>query len=91
MRSHFIPNGMQTGKMLSFAGTKSQMLMTTTVLFVLKSISKEKKGGYSVRDCVSSGITNSVFSISLLFRLLLLVYRSFFRNDSFLSDGNNIL
>ena len=37
----------------------------------------EGKSGYSVRDCVSSGITNSAFSISLLFRLFLLVYRSF--------------
>ena len=30
----------------------------------LKSISKEEKSGYSVWDCVSSGITNSVFAIS---------------------------
>ena len=44
-----IPNGIQTGRML-FAG----MLMTTTVICALKSISKEKKRGYSVRDCVSS-------------------------------------
>ena len=72
-----IPNGIQTVRMLPFAGTKLQMLMTTTVLCALKSISKEKKSGYSVRDCVSSGITNSAFSISLLFRLFLLVYRSF--------------
>ena len=43
----------------------------------LEKYSKEKKSGYSVRDCVSSGITNSAFSISLLFRLFLLVYRSF--------------
>ena len=68
-----IPNGIQTGRMLSFAGTKLQMLMTTTVLCALKSISKEKLSEYSVRDCVSSGTTNSAFSI-LLF---LLVYRSF--------------
>ena len=67
MRSLSIPNGIQTGRMLSIAGTKLQMLMTTTVFCALKSISKEKKSGYSVRDCVSSGITNSAFSISLLF------------------------
>ena len=72
-----IPNGIQTGRTLSFAGTKLQMLMTTTVFCALKSISKEKKSGYSVRDCVSSGITNSAFSISLLFRLFLLLYWSF--------------
>ena len=73
-----IPNGIQTGRILSFAGTKLQMLMTTTVLCALKSISKEKKSGYSVRNCVSSGITNSAFSVSFLFQSFLLVYRSFF-------------
>ena len=73
----FYTQWFQTGRMLSFAGTKLQMLMTTIVLCALKSISKEKKNGYSIRDCVSSGITNSAFSISLLFRLFLSVYRSF--------------
>ena len=72
-----IPNGIHRGRMLSFAGTKLQMLMTTTVLCSLKSISKEKNSGYSVRDCVSSGTTNSAFSISLLFRLFLLVLSEF--------------
>ena len=86
-----IPNGIQTRKMLSFAGTELQMLMTTTVLCALKTISKEKKSGYSVRDCVSSGITNSVFSISLLFRLFLLLFLLVYRSYSFLSDENNIL
>ena len=62
-----IPNGIQTGRILSFAGTKLQMLTTTTVFCALKSISKEKKSGYSARDCVSSSITNNAFSISLLF------------------------
>ena len=71
------PNGIQTGKMLSIAGTRSHMLMTTTVLSALKSVSKEKKSGYSVGDCVSGGITNNVFSISLLFKLFLIVYWSF--------------
>ena len=41
----------------------------------------EKKCGFpcndSVRDCISSGITKSLFSTSLLYRLFLLVYRSF--------------
>ena len=70
-------NGIQMAKILSFEGTKSQMLMSTTVFCALKGISQEKKSGYSVRDCVSSGITNFVFAISLLFRLFLLVYWSF--------------
>ena len=61
------------GKDVVICGTKLQMLMTTTVLCALKSISKEKLSEYSVRDCVSSGTTNSAFSI-LLFQL---VYRSF--------------
>ena len=72
-----IPSGIQTGRIMSFVDKKLQMLTTTTVLYALKSISKEKKSGYSARDCVSSGITNSAFSVSLLFRLFLLVYRSF--------------
>ena len=66
---------------------KLQIFMTTTAPCALKTISKEKKSGYNVRDCVSSGITNSAFSISLLFRLFLLVYRSY----SYLSDVSNIL
>ena len=86
-----IPNGIQMGRMLSFPGMKLPILMTTTVLCALKSISKEKKSGYSVRDCVSSGITNNAFSINLLFRLFLLLYRSFLLKWFFLSDGNNIL
>ena len=78
MRNLLTPNGIQTGKMLSIAGTRSHMLMTATVLSAaLKSVSKEKKSGYSVGDCVSGGITNSVFSISLLFKLFLIVYWSF--------------
>ena len=77
MRNPFTPNGVQTGKMLSFASAKSQMLMTTIVFCALKSISKEKKNGYSVWDCVGRGITNSAFSVSSLFILFLLVYRSF--------------
>ena len=72
---------MQAGKMLSFAGTESQMFMTTTVLFTLKSIikkqKKKKKSGCSVWDCINSGVRNSVFSISILLRLFLLVYGSF--------------
>ena len=81
MRNLFIPNGMQAGKMLSFAGTESQMFMTTTVLCTLKIISKKKKkknkSGCSVWDCINSGVRNSVFSISILLRLFLLVYGSF--------------
>ena len=91
MSNLFILNGIQTRKMLSFAGTELKILITTTVLCALKS-SKGKKSGYSVRDCVSSGITNNVFSISLLFKLFLLVYRSFLlKCFFFLSDGKNIL
>ena len=36
-----IPNGIQTRKMVSFAGTKLQMLMTTTVLCALKQRKEE--------------------------------------------------
>ena len=43
----------------------------------LEEYQQRKEEWISVRDCVSGGITNSAFSISLLFRLFLLVYRSF--------------
>ena len=43
----------------------------------LEEYQQRKEEWISVQDCVSGGITNSAFSISLLFRLFLLVYRSF--------------
>ena len=68
MRNLFIPNGMQAGKMLSFAGTESQMFMTTTVLCTLKSISKKKKKKRRV-DAVS-GIVSTVVSETVFFQLV---------------------
>ena len=52
-------NGIQMGKILSFEGTKSQMLMSTAVFCALKGISQEKRV-----DTVS-GIVSAVVSRTL--------------------------
>ena len=71
-----IPNGIQSGRMLSFAGTKLQMLKTTSAL-CLEEYQQRRVDTVSGTVSAVSGITNIAFSISLLFRLFLLVYRSF--------------
>ena len=52
-------NGIQMEKILSFEGTKSQMLMSTAVFCALKGISQEKRV-----DTVS-GIVSAVVSRTL--------------------------
>ena len=68
MRNLFIPNGMQAGKMLSFAGTESQMFMTTTALYLEEYQQKKKKKKRRV-DAVS-GIVSTVVSETVFFQLV---------------------
>ena len=64
MSNLFITSGIQTGKMLSFAGTILQMLGRTTALCALKSSAKKRRV-----DAVF-GIVSAVVSRTVLFQLV---------------------
>ena len=56
-----IPNGIQTGKMLPFAGTELEIMMTTTVLCALVSVKK-------IRVDIVSGIVSAKVSQTVFFQ-----------------------